>query len=308
MELNEDHIFKVNQAMYFIETHLDRELSLREISEVVAFSPFHFHRMFSIVTGETLHSYVLRVRLETAARHILLYPGDSITDISARLGFSSISNFSRAFQKRFGMAPIQYRRSGKQAPQLAPRSLPTPTNLQPPSYPIEIRSLPSLYVACKPFRQARMGLMNNKVTSAFRDVGDWCRRNVPDQAPRTTLLSSGEENWHILPNSMAYDACMTVPDHIVSEAQAIRTKRLPGGLYAVCRLEKRAEHPSAFAEAIREMTWASEHMYVHWIPNHSYRLDDRPGLHIFYTEPTNPSIVMECCLPIAPLNPQKSKK
>ena len=58
---------RVNRVLDYIGEHLDGELSLSRLSEVGCFSPFHFHRIFQTVTGETLNSHVRRVRLERAA-------------------------------------------------------------------------------------------------------------------------------------------------------------------------------------------------------------------------------------------------
>jgi len=55
---------RVNRVLDYISEHLDEDLSLSRLSGVGCFSPFHFHRIFQAVTGETLNSHVRRVRLE----------------------------------------------------------------------------------------------------------------------------------------------------------------------------------------------------------------------------------------------------
>src|SRR5579884_1278063 len=57
---------RVNRVLDYIAQHPDGELSLATLSRISGFSPFHFHRIFQGITGETLNSHVRRVRLEKA--------------------------------------------------------------------------------------------------------------------------------------------------------------------------------------------------------------------------------------------------
>ncbi|RTZ50494.1 AraC family transcriptional regulator [Chryseobacterium arthrosphaerae] len=48
------------KTIQYIDSHLDADLSLEKIAEISAYSPFHFHRIFKLVTGETLQNYIIR--------------------------------------------------------------------------------------------------------------------------------------------------------------------------------------------------------------------------------------------------------
>ena len=107
-----EYITRINRAIDYIEQHIDRDLTLREIAEHAWFSPFHFHRIFSGIMNETLAAFIRRVRLEKAAAQLAANPGKSITEIALDLGFSGSSVFSRCFRSHFGVSPAQWR-SGK---------------------------------------------------------------------------------------------------------------------------------------------------------------------------------------------------
>lgn len=92
---------RVNRVLDYIAEHLDGQLSLARLSAVSGYSPFHFHRIFQAVTGETLNSHVRRVRLEKAARLMKASPRKRITDIAIESGFAGTAEFSRAFKKHF---------------------------------------------------------------------------------------------------------------------------------------------------------------------------------------------------------------
>ena len=93
---------RVNRVLDHISQHLDGDLSLATLSRVGCFSPFHFHRVFQAVTGETLNSHVRRVRLERAALLMKTSPRKRITDVALEAGFAGTSEFSRAFRNHFG--------------------------------------------------------------------------------------------------------------------------------------------------------------------------------------------------------------
>jgi AraC family transcriptional regulator len=74
-------------------------------------STFHLHRVFSAAAGETPKQFTLRLRLGRAAA-MLLTSEDAVLDIALGCGFQSHEAFCRAFRKRFGMTPSDYRARG----------------------------------------------------------------------------------------------------------------------------------------------------------------------------------------------------
>jgi AraC family transcriptional regulator len=91
-----------------VGNHLDGDVSLERLAARAGWSPFHFHRAFRKVVGETPKQYTLRVRLERAAAR-LVTTDDPVLAIAAAEGFGSHEVFTRAFRRRFGCTPIAYR-------------------------------------------------------------------------------------------------------------------------------------------------------------------------------------------------------
>lgn len=107
---------RVNRAIDHVVAHLAEPLPLEEVARVAAFSPFHFHRIFRAVTGETLAAFVKRVRLERAA-HLISHRKDArLTDIALACGFSSSSDFTRSFKAQYGMPPSAFDSDAFRAP------------------------------------------------------------------------------------------------------------------------------------------------------------------------------------------------
>ncbi|WP_421779464.1 helix-turn-helix domain-containing protein [Kiloniella litopenaei] len=94
-----------------------------QLADIAHFSPYHFHRIFRGMVGESLTHHIQRLRLERAAS-ALIYSNQSVTDIAFDAGFETPESFSRAFKKQFGLAPRRYREeSGFGFPDTAPNGL-----------------------------------------------------------------------------------------------------------------------------------------------------------------------------------------
>lgn len=96
---------RVNRAIDYVLGNLDRPLKLEVVAQAACFSPFHFHRVFRAMMGETLSHFVKRVRLERALSMLTHEPKRSLTDIALSCGFGSSSDFSRSFKQRYGVPP-----------------------------------------------------------------------------------------------------------------------------------------------------------------------------------------------------------
>ncbi|HZJ53179.1 MAG TPA: helix-turn-helix transcriptional regulator [Myxococcaceae bacterium] len=88
----------------------DEPLRIRRLAAESGLSPYHFIRRFKAVFGETPHQVRIRSRLERA-KELLLCSEESVTEISLRLGFSSLGTFSARFARQVGMPPSRFRRT-----------------------------------------------------------------------------------------------------------------------------------------------------------------------------------------------------
>lgn len=95
----------VERVLYYIDNHIDEELTYERLAEVFGYSSFHFHKIFSSVTEMTITEYIRKRRL-TIAHHKLCSTTENISDICYSVGFNSIQTFNRAFKDTFGMQPL----------------------------------------------------------------------------------------------------------------------------------------------------------------------------------------------------------
>ena len=109
--MNDEYSKRINAVFQYIDANLDSELPLETLSQIASYSPFHFHRVFKMITNETLNNYITRRRIEKAATLLLHKKGITISDLATQFGFSSISAFTRAFKKYYGESPTAFRKS-----------------------------------------------------------------------------------------------------------------------------------------------------------------------------------------------------
>ena len=101
----------VKEALEYIDFHLDDVITLDAIAEQFHFSPYYFHRMFSIIVGKTFAVYVRERRLLRACRQ-LSETNLSVLNIGINCGYDSAQSFSRAFKDSCGLSPRDYRTRG----------------------------------------------------------------------------------------------------------------------------------------------------------------------------------------------------
>lgn len=102
------YVERINRAVDHIVRHLESSLNLDTVAEVACFSPFHFHRIFRALVGETPTQFIKRLRLERAIVMLSHSPKKSLTDAALACGFSSSSDFSRSFKQRYGVPPSAF--------------------------------------------------------------------------------------------------------------------------------------------------------------------------------------------------------
>lgn len=99
--------YKLQQVIEYINAYLDRDLSLRELSNLLQMSPHYFSQLFKQSTGTTPHQYVIRCRVEKA-KDLIRQNKLSLAEIATQVGFTDQSHFHRHFKRLVGVTPKTY--------------------------------------------------------------------------------------------------------------------------------------------------------------------------------------------------------
>ncbi|WP_274364778.1 AraC family transcriptional regulator [Paenibacillus thermotolerans] len=106
-----DGLQRMNEALEYMENHMDQPLPIEEIAKAAYLSPFHFQRMFHMLTGMTVAEYMRKRKLTLAANE-LATSSVKVVDVALKYGYDSPEAFAKAFRKLHGISPSEARQSG----------------------------------------------------------------------------------------------------------------------------------------------------------------------------------------------------
>ena len=102
--------WQVRKVREYVNAHIADRVLVLDLSAVVRLSEAHFARMFKRTFGLSPHAFVLRCRLELAAR-LMLESTESLTDIALCCGFTDQAHFCNHFRRSIGESPAAWRRA-----------------------------------------------------------------------------------------------------------------------------------------------------------------------------------------------------
>ena len=103
---------RLGPVIDYIEANLTDELNLTDLALTAGLSKFHFSRLFKDAIGLTPHKYVMKRRIEQAARR--LSQGDSeIAQVAHQFGFTDQAHFTRVFKQMKGTTPKRFIQQGR---------------------------------------------------------------------------------------------------------------------------------------------------------------------------------------------------
>ena len=100
------HYLMLDEVFLFIQAHLTEELTLERLEKEFFVSREHIAREFKRQTGQTVHRYIVKARLDRCCT--LIEQGLPITEVYKTSGFGGYNHFFRAFKKEYGMTPKEY--------------------------------------------------------------------------------------------------------------------------------------------------------------------------------------------------------
>ncbi|NQF16830.1 AraC family transcriptional regulator [Brevibacillus sp. HB1.3] len=109
---------RIQDAIDYVEEHLQEEMNITDIASRAHFSAFHFQRLFQAISGFSVQEYIRKRRLSEAAL-ALKQTSDNVLEIAVTYQYQSQEALTRAFEKQFGITPGRYRKENHSLPYLA---------------------------------------------------------------------------------------------------------------------------------------------------------------------------------------------
>jgi AraC family transcriptional regulator len=314
--LSREYRGRINRVIDHVYANLDRPLPLEELAAVACFSPYHFHRIFSVMTGETIGGFIRRVRLERAASALIGPARPAVTEVALAVGFSSPSVFARAFRERFGVSATvwragawrSYRKDGKadrkdrqadgkdgEAPEAgSPYSWEHKPevrriDMSRLKYSVEVKELPERHVA-----YVRHTGPYNQIGTAFERLMRWAGPRGLAAGPDALHIAVYHDDTKVTEEArLRSSACVTVPPGTAVDGE-VGLMTIPGGRFAVGHFEIAADQ---FGDA-----WAA--LLGEWFPSSGYQGDERMCYELYLNDPAvHPEhrFLVDICEPAKPL-------
>jgi len=284
-----DWIIKMNDAITYIESKLTNELNAEIIAKTTGMSPYHFQRMFAVMTGVSLTEYIRRRRMTLAVAE--LRAGKKIIDVALAYQYNSPTAFNRAFQQVHGVAPSLVKHGGV-----------TLKSYQPLQFQMVVRGVESLEyrIEDKPAFQV--------IGASIELFGDMSEMEEPIAQFWNTLEHSGKMATirALAPNEPLYE--VMIPDETSEHWQYLLGVKIDAHTPSTLpdHLETYTVAPYTWAvfndqaTTMEELTkdgGVSYRAIKEWLPTSEYEYAKGPDIQVWTRDDEN-RVEMEFWLPV----------
>ncbi len=262
---------RIDRVVGYLNDQVQSAPTLQDLADVAAISPFHFHRVYRAITGETPSATLRRSRLARAAT-LLKTTAKPITEIAFDVGYESSQAFSKAFREVTGFSASDLRARPKKLEALI-KTLSSPKER---SSHRNSRAIDVKLVSVEPFKVIAYRHVGppSELSGIFPKVFDWAEETgvmsgfkgiygIPLDDPRSTA-----------PGDCRFDCCLDLGPDVTAEND-FTAKHLGGGLFAVTR------HIGPY-EVLDEKY---DYLYGPWLAASGYVLRDQPFYNHYVVDP-----------------------
>ena len=254
----ETYAKRIECVVNYLIDHLDGDVDLHRLAEEAFLSPYHFHRVYHGMTGETVAETVRRLRLHRAA--VKLISSDiAINTLATEAGYGSVQAFNRAFREGYGNPPAAYREKQARA-QLRETSRSAKSSKENPMYKVTIRDVAPCRIVALRHNGEYMHIGN-----AFERLNIWAAgQGLLDDKVRWFGI------YHDDPaatpaNKLQSDACLSVGEKVTPPAE-YRITQTPAGRCAML------VYKGPYSDLEKPYKW----LFGEWLPQSGEEPDDQP--------------------------------
>jgi AraC family transcriptional regulator len=263
-----DHYERINKVLQYVNNHLAENLDLGNLASMSSYSAFHFHRIMRAYLGESLGSYIIRVRLDAAA-NLLKMTEVPVNDIAFKVGYENAPSFNKAFKKRFGIAPNEFR-DDKHAQLLADGTFINPLK----------NDIMEIIPKIKELKDKKVIYV--QTIGKYSDTAGFAWEKVCGYAAKNRLFGFGTELIGVSyddptvtePEKCRYEACITVSKDVKPDGE-IGVKQINGGKYAIFTVKGPYEMLSP----------AYQFIFGKWMQENNVALRDVPCYEVYLNDP-----------------------
>jgi AraC family transcriptional regulator len=275
-----DYRDRLDRVTAYIYDHLDDDIDLNALADVACLSPYHWHRVYHAINGETIAATVRRLRLHRAAG-LLANTAMTIDQIALKAGYSGVSAFTRAFSADYGMPPAQFRSEGAHAAFRLQRQ-----QAATHSYDITVRQ-------CEPLPAVAIDHTGSymQIGKAFDPLFGWCAARGL-LGPQSRAVGIFYDDPSCVGEARLRSRACVVVNEPVDVTPPMMMAEIPGGSVAVLR----------FRGPYATMRAAYQWLYGEWLVQSGAQPADAPVFEEYLNSPrdTAPNdLLTDIHLPLA---------
>ncbi|NRF68341.1 AraC family transcriptional regulator [Aquincola sp. S2] len=275
---------RLQRVIEHVHARLDEPLDLMRLADVACLSPYHWHRIYHAIYGETLAATVKRLRLHRAAGE-LANTALPVERIARHAGYPNLQSFTRIFKSVYRLPPARYRAAGDHA---TFRQAIAQADGGHSAAEVDIRHLPALELVVANHRGSYM-----QIGQAF-DLLYGClgARGLLRPGMRSLALYLDDPS---AVEAAALRSQAGVAGSVPMDAPPapLQHARMTAGPYAVLR------HRGPYASMNAAYRW----LFGTWLPQSGHDAADAPVVEEYLNNPrdTAPAdLLTDICLPLKP--------
>lgn len=298
----EEHKKRIIKAIRYIDNNLEANLSLEKIAKLGMYSSFHFHRIFKLITGETLQNYIIRKKIEKSAFYLAVKKDIAMKDIYLDLGFSNHSVFTKTFKKYYGIAPSAFRNSAPETfhkiVQIQSKNGQVDTvfsqyichvenllNWTKMNLKIEVKELPEMNLA------SVMSLGIAHVEPSYNTLIEWAKKRHLFPRDNVKMISVYHDSFKVTPaDKVRIHACMLLDERLEEQNGVVFSETIDTGKFIVGNGE--------FTLDDFEKCWVSLFL---WMNEHQYSMRKAFPFEIYHSnfkDHPEGKMMVDFCIPV----------
>jgi AraC family transcriptional regulator len=269
------------RSIDYILQHLDEEIRIEDVAEHCNYSKYYFSRMFKSETGESVYSFIKRLKMEQSAFRLKTEKEKSITDIGVVYGYTP-SNYSTVFKQHHSMSPAEFRKSVSTellVHPFHPDQIDRLKSVEEYNQRVMFRQLDDIYVIYERYI--------GNYTDFEKNWYEFTQRYQSYLTENSLLIVRSYDDPTITGTEQCmYDVCMTIDPGCSLE----NVTTIPGGKFAVYHYEG----------YIDNIFYAYQGVMNIWMGHNSYELDDKRCVYEVYRsiDCENRYVIMDICIPV----------
>lgn len=278
-QANSSYQNRLNRVVDHLYANLEGDLNHEDLAAIACLSPYHWHRIYKAMQGETVSATLKRLRLDRAADR-LANSDLAITEIGERAGYGTLESFGRAFKLAYGRSPADYRKHGSHAAYKSANA-----TCDAGRFDVIVEEFSAVRCASV----AHIGSFM-KIDQAMASLfGTLAERGLMPEQPQM-MAQFFDDPDAVSEDQLRSAACVPVPVSVAADPP-LQEVLIRGGPYA------RLRYQGPYADMKDAYRW----LYGTWLPASGHEAAHAPTLEKYLNSPqyVSPSdLLTDICLPL----------